>query len=477
LIARPQVLPSLALALLSLCLGAASPSGEAVDAVVETEVRAEEDAPTTPPDLPAIQALPGYRAGRVATEVFPGEAYVLEAGPTRARTVVLIHGISRDGAHDWDLLIPVLARTRRVLAFDLPGFGRSDFDAAADYGPRQYADFIDELIEQRVRGRFDIVAHSMGVSIGLELARRHVDRVDRIVVASAAAILHGHALSLAQIERGQRKMGPLGRLLDPLRHGAYDVMGLVPDKLVHALAIRLEGEAAQRAAAQLMAHDLGPALDAIRAPTLVLWGPRDDVVSPRGAWVLASRLREARIAFLDGAGHRLMGEPTTDEFNRLVTRWLAGRRDVGRALAPDGAESDRVGSCFDTNRRVDFEGEYDHLDIRHCGDVRLHGVRAHRIEIFDSVVTGEDVVVTGSETAVSIWKSRVQLSGGSLTASVPLRLAGSELDLAGITFNGRVASVEAVGNAKLLCSLCLLRRPGSEVRLHGFRSMNAPDHL
>ncbi|MGH0034915.1 MAG: alpha/beta fold hydrolase [Myxococcota bacterium] len=430
----------------------------------------------TPPDPPAIRALPGYRASLVESRHYPGEHYVLEAGPARAPAVVLIHGISSDGAHDWDALIPVLARTRRVLAFDLPGFGRSSNPPEAAYSPTRYAEFVGELIEARVEGRFDLVAHSMGASVGLEVARRYGDRIDRVVLADAAAILHGHALSLAQIERGQQKMGPLGRLLDPLRHGAYDVMGLVPDKLVHAFAVRLEGESAQRAAAQLMAHDLGPAIDAIDAPVLIVWGRRDDVASQRGAWVLASRIRHARIAFIEQAGHHPMRD-AAPEFNRLVMDWLSGRTDVGRALAPAEVPSDRVGTCFDSNRRVEFTGAYASLDIRSCGNVSLHGVRARHVEIFDSVVTGEDTVVVGRDSALSIWKSRVQLSGGALTAVVPLRMAGSELDLAGITFNGQVASVEAVGNAKLLCSLCRLRRPGSDTRLHGFRSLSAPDHL
>lgn len=430
----------------------------------------------TPPDTAEIRSLPGYRASRVSSRFFAGEVYVFEAGPADATPVVLIHGISRDGAHDWDALVPALARGRRVLAFDLPGFGRSSSDPSAAYSPVRYADFVDELIRERIEGRFDLVAHSMGVSIGLEVARRHGDRVNRLVVADAAAILHGHALSLAQIERGQRKMGPLGRLLDPLRHGAYDVMGLVPDKLVHAFAVRLEGEAAQRAAAQLMAHDLGPALDAVKAPTLVIWGRLDDVVSERGAWVLVSRLGDARLAFIEGAGHLPMRD-ASEEFNDLVMRWLSGEQDVGRALDPDRMASERVGTCRNDNRRVEFTGAYAKLDIRSCGNVVLRGVRARRIEIFDSVVTGEDTVVVGEESAVSIWKSRVELSGGRLAAAVPLRLAGSELDLAGITLHGRTASVEAVGNAKLLCSLCLLERNGTSQRLHGFRSLEAPAHL
>jgi len=425
---------------------------------------------TTPPDTSEIQSLPGYRTSRVPTTTFPGETYVLEAGPSDARPVILIHGIARDGAHDWDSLVPVLARSRRVLTFDLPGFGRSSRSPDASYDPGTYADLVDELIAQRVSGDFDVVAHSMGVSIGLEVASRHAGRVGRLVLADAAALLHGQALSLEQIERSQENLGTLGRLLDPLRHSAYDLLGRLPESLVHALAIGLADDTAENVAARLVAHDSGPALDAIRAPTLVVWGTRDDIASPRGAWVLASRLRDARLAWLVGVGHVPMRE-RPDEFDGLVTRWLAGETDVGEALAPAVVPSTRSGRCQRSGSRTVFRGAYDRLEIESCGNVVLENVRARSIEIFDSDVTGEDVVAVGDAIAMQVRKSRVRLSGGRLVAKMPLRVSGSELDLAGITFEGESSSVQATGNAKLLCSLCRAVHADSDERIHGFRAL------
>ena len=429
----------------------------------------------TPPDIPEIQALPGYRSSRFSSESFPDAIYVMEAGPQDAPAVLLIHGISRDGAHDWDGLVPVLAKTYHVVTLDLPGFGRSPM-TNAPFGPKSYADLIDELIAARIPGPFDVVGHSMGVSVGLEVAFRHPDRVRRIVLVDAAGLLHGQSLGLEQIERQRDRLGFVGDWLAPLQRGAYDVMGKLPDRLVQRFAIALPGEAAGQAAARLMAHDSGPALDAIRAPTLVVWGRDDDAVSPRGAWVLFYRLTHARLALVDGAGHLPMRDRPR-EFDDLVTRWLAGEDDVGRAISREPTPSTRDGECRRNRGHVEFEGAYRKISIEKCPDVLLRGVRVGEIEISDSTVVARDTIVTGDDVAVVVWHSRFKLSGGELSGRVPLRLSNSEVDLAGVTFLGKTASIDAIGDAKVLCSLCRLKSDLGDERLHGFREMHATDQL
>ena len=51
--------------------------------------------------------------------------YVDFGGPTSGPAFVLVHGLG--GSHlNWDLLAPLLTQHARVLALDLPGFGRSE---------------------------------------------------------------------------------------------------------------------------------------------------------------------------------------------------------------------------------------------------------------------------------------------------------------------------------------------------------------
>ena len=155
-------------------------------------------------------------------------------------------------------------------------------------------------------------------------------------------------------------------------------MGWVPDYIVYRFAIALNDEIAGEAAARLIAHDSGAAIDLVRAPSLIVWGERDEVASERGAWMLASRLPETRLAFIPGAGHNPMKD-APDAFNRLVEEWLRGVSDVGVALAPAEVESTRQGECRGVGSRYELSGAYDRIEIERCGNVVLTGVRAKEI--------------------------------------------------------------------------------------------------
>jgi hypothetical protein len=139
--------------------------------------------------------------------------------------------------------------------------------------------------------------------------------------------------------------------------------------------------------------------------------------------------------------------------------------------------SSRDGKCLRQRGRYAFSGAYRKISIERCRDVVLDGVRAQEIEIYSSSVTAEDTVVTGDQVAIVMWRSRLKLSGGALSASVPLRLKGSEVDLAGVTFTAGLAAVEAIGDAKILCSLCRFEGLGAGERMHGFQVLRAAETL
>src|SRR5919197_4829701 len=93
--------------------------------------------------------------------------------------LVLLHGIgSRRGV--WDPVVATLARSRRVIALDIPGFGNSPPDGseptAAGFAARLEGWFAEQGLE-----RPHVAGNSMGGAIALELARRGC-------VASVAAI-------------------------------------------------------------------------------------------------------------------------------------------------------------------------------------------------------------------------------------------------------------------------------------------------
>jgi pimeloyl-ACP methyl ester carboxylesterase len=78
----------------------------------------------------------------------------------------------------------------------------------------------------------------------------------------------------------------------------------------------------------ILSDDVRPLLKGITAPTLVVWGERDNLVPLAHGAELRRQIPHAELAVLGGAGHNPMVDRPAD-FNRLLLRFLDGE-SVGR---------------------------------------------------------------------------------------------------------------------------------------------------
>ena len=96
----------------------------------------------------------------------------IAAGPdTDAPTAVLHHGLA-SSQHIWDLMVPHLSRTFRVVTFDARGHGRSGKPGSGYGFDHTVADTMAVLRATRAR-RPILVGHSWGAMVALEVAARH----------------------------------------------------------------------------------------------------------------------------------------------------------------------------------------------------------------------------------------------------------------------------------------------------------------
>ena len=114
---------------------------------------------------------------------------------------------------------------------------------------------------------------------------------------------------------------------------------------------------------------------------------------------------------------------------------------------------------------------------KRCSGVILRGVRARSIDIHRSSVFAEDLGVEGGPIGIKMWRSRLRVSGGTVTGEVALELGGSEVDFAGVTLIGKKAAVVGTADVNFLCSLCRLDSPVGRLRLHGLREFSVGDQL
>ena len=227
------------------------------------------------------------------------------------RTPILyLHGVP-DSGRAWR---PFLDRTGGV-APDLPGFGRSGKSAAFDYSIRGYGDFLESFVDHLGLERFALVVHDWG-AVGLELAQRRPEAIERLVVIDAVPFLPGYRWHrTAHIWRtpvaGELFMGFSTRwatkrwlrmegALRPEHVDAFvDAMWEHFDHGTQRAILKL-----YRSAPPAVLAAAGDRLGEIQAPALVLWGERERFLPPRLAHAYAEALGgEARVEIVPGAVH------------------------------------------------------------------------------------------------------------------------------------------------------------------------------
>jgi pimeloyl-ACP methyl ester carboxylesterase len=209
--------------------------------------------------------------------------------------LVLLEGMGGD-IPGWRRNIPHLSVDLFVVALDFRGNGRSD----APDEPMTMWTFVDDTVALLDELRID-AAHVYGQSFGGMVAQvlvlEHPSRVRTLVLACT----HAGGAHVVRSRVKEPKGKPWLALYSP-RFAAEHPEQVAEDLRIGSRnpqkphAGRRQWEAAQGFAA----YD---ALSDIRVPTLVLHGTDDLTVNPENARILASRIPDAELVFLEGAGH------------------------------------------------------------------------------------------------------------------------------------------------------------------------------
>lgn len=247
-----------------------------------------------------------------------------ELALTRAgagRPLLLVHGYL-GGAEMWAPRIEVLAKSREVIAPDLPGFGRS----AALIAPDRIGGFAARLVAlmDRLEHRsFDVMGHSMGGMIAQEIALTHPGRVKTLILCGTGAegVLPGR---FETIDRSRQRLREDGVAATARRIAATWFLGGEAAE-GFALCARLGAAASLQAAlASLDAWEAWRSADRladIGARTLVLWSTADRSYPFSQIQTLWTGIPGADLAVIPGAGHNAhMERPAL--FDAIVTGFL-----------------------------------------------------------------------------------------------------------------------------------------------------------
>jgi pimeloyl-ACP methyl ester carboxylesterase len=255
--------------------------------------------------------------------------HYLEAG--RGAPVVLLHGLGGDGSR-WTPNIEPLARDFHVFALDQIGFGQSD-KPLANYHTGMLAEFLVGFLKAVGVPKASLVGNSMGASVALYTAAKFPEVVDRIVLADgggyrSAAAGPAVAPTPEAVRRRQLQNSVTREETREFFRILFHDKSLVTEKMVdEQLAMRLRS--AFTITKMQEAGDRGSLTEqqvqAVKAPTLIVWGKYDELSDPAGADRLERAIPGSRKVIIDNCGHMPQLE-RADEFNRLVREFLAGAK-------------------------------------------------------------------------------------------------------------------------------------------------------
>src|SRR5579871_6667999 len=98
--------------------------------------------------------------------------------------VVLLHGAFMTITNNWTGWIDEFAKTRKVIAVEMQGHGRTA-DTPRDITSENLADDVAALLDHLKIPKADLIGYSMGGGVAMECAIRHPDKVRKVVVISS----------------------------------------------------------------------------------------------------------------------------------------------------------------------------------------------------------------------------------------------------------------------------------------------------
>jgi pimeloyl-ACP methyl ester carboxylesterase len=227
--------------------------------------------------------------------------------------IVLIHGTSAS-LHTWEGWAAELSKGRRVVSFDLPGFGLTGPSPDNDYSMAAYVRFVAQLLDALRIERCVLAGNSLGGNIAWASALAMPKRVEKLILVDAS----GYPRASTSVPIGFRIAAMPGvrnlfesilprRIVEASVRSVYGDPGKVTGQLVdryYEIALRAGNrQALGRRFASMVQEDDSKRIAEIRQPTLILWGGRDRLIPPEQAERFHRDIAGSQLVMFDDLGH------------------------------------------------------------------------------------------------------------------------------------------------------------------------------
>ncbi len=234
---------------------------------------------------------------------------------------VLVHGLG-GSMEDFAELRERASRSRRVLSFDLPGFGQSS-NPQQDYRVVRYAQLLDGFLAIVGATPAHLICHSLGGQVCIAFALEHPSLVASLTLIDTAGTYERTEWARWEVKRAARmNLGKLDVRFFP------GVATLNNDR--HPILQRIVGgDPMVLAALDSIQRNLHQRVRHLESPTLIIWGVEDPVFSVFNAFYLRENIAGSELRLVEGAGHLPFASHPD-----LVEKWIAAFQARTGPVAP-----------------------------------------------------------------------------------------------------------------------------------------------
>ncbi|MEZ5004777.1 MAG: alpha/beta hydrolase [Chitinophagales bacterium] len=215
----------------------------------------------------------------------------------QGKPLVLIHGGGSTIQSNFGNVIPLLSKNRKVIAMELQAHGRT-VDRDDDLSFEQDADDIASLLKNLNIDKADFFGFSNGGTTAMQIAIRHPEMVDKIILGSALAKRSGVPEWFWEF----MEQATLDKMPEQLKTAYKQV---APD--ASGLQTMHDRDAKRMINFKDISDDQ---IKSIQAPTLIIIGDKD-IITPEHAIELSRQIPNARLAIIPGGHGEYIGEITT----------------------------------------------------------------------------------------------------------------------------------------------------------------------
>jgi 2-hydroxy-6-oxonona-2,4-dienedioate hydrolase len=241
-------------------------------------------------------------------------------------SLLLIHGLGADLTR-FEHNIGYLSQTHRVIAIDLPGFGKSERNGK-QYDGKLFVDTIEALRERLALGKVSLVGNSMGGWVSLLYTKYFKENVTSLVLIAPAfvqglpsSVTAATLITGASPNTQTQMQNYLSRVTPFHEYNANDVQELLAQHQQKNRGKAIAAIAKSLSNAEYVFTD--KELAEIATRTLILHGDSDGIVPFSSSKGLMQKLANAEIVAIKEAGHWPQWD-NAEKVNQLLTTFLFG---------------------------------------------------------------------------------------------------------------------------------------------------------